>query len=252
MSSNTLNDGRLDDGGFSEILARAGVQNVAWSLITGRCGSTYLASLTRAARFGSGSEPLNDLTKTSAEKELPSYLEKTIRNSAINGRWYFQINWPRFEKLESLLPVFEQEPSLVLRRNIFAQALSYWNAQKTGLWHEHSERTFLRQAKTPDLDPAGWVRKISTYEVAIKERFPNARTFYYEDIVASPTEMLHEFVRYHGAEIDPKNINWATTKEKATTRKIEREGYASQYAKLTAEFGPDVVSRRLERCTPVF
>jgi hypothetical protein len=231
---------------WNDILTRAGVNEVCWSIITGRCGSTLLASLTAASRFGNGGEPLNDLAEGRVREPVEEFVERTVRQRAINGRLYLQINWPRYEKIKEVVPMFQSEapPSLIFRRNIFAQALSFWNAHTTGVWHNHAGVLNEQRPVQPGLDPAGFVQRIARQEIAMVRRFPTAQIFYYEGIVSSPAETLLAFGLYHGATITPEKISAATSSERLM-QKIARPGYVEQYVELLSQYPKEVVSRRI-------
>ncbi len=216
---------------------------ICYSVITGRCGSTYLASMCRALGFGDGGEPLNDMAKTPALVSI-SALEKVIQERARNGRWYFQLNLPRYKSLKKYLPVLSngQKPSIILRRDIFAQALSFSNAQATGLWHVVNEQE-IKRVSPNQIEPTEWVHRISAQERQLIRMFPESLILYYEDIVAAPIESLVRFLGFHAYDVDLAKIEDVI--QHAKTQKIIRDGYSTQYTEMIKNYPDELVDTRL-------
>jgi len=221
---------------LASIKKSAGVDRLYFSIITGRSGSTYLADVCRGLGFGQGEEPFNELPLGVLEEAEPDrrfdrFLRQTLSNSVIHGTAYYQISIPRLKHLLELVPMEEliNEVDLftaVKRRNILSQAISFHNAQRTGLWHTNAE---LKVGSGEMFDPRkilAWVREINEMEFQIEllEKRLDIKTFYYEDIISSPFETILIFLRYHNLYVSsiemsrvlssahlPQKIKWKQT-----------------------------------------
>lgn len=190
-----------------------GISHAYASLITGRCGSTLFASLCRNVGFGIGEEPFIEQPFESYEEYTPQevrrFVERSISEGAIDGRYYFQINPQRYSALKHLfvehgLSHFISRFSMILRRNIVAQALSFAVATQTGIWHRDEKATAPKddgKVQITDLQIVEWIEHIHNLELqcfSICREQSQTLVLFYEDIVASPLESLALFLADHG------------------------------------------------------
>lgn len=185
-----------------------GYNRIYASLITGRCGSTFFSKMCQNAGFGYGEEPFNERGISGFSDFPPSalrlFVERTMEMGSMEGRYYFQITPPR---LDALAPMFDGDAfstfvdrySLILRRNIVAQALSYIMAVRTGVWHSYTGTSavdYQDSIAVSDMEIAQWVLDIHNMEVRAVElcaHQKNTVVLFYEDIVLAPLEMLNWF-----------------------------------------------------------
>lgn len=237
---------------FREVLQEAGVSQVAITIITGRCGSSLLAEISTFCGFGTGSEIFFELPRSTfveiAAPDNPSdYVAKLIRFEQRNGILSFQITPQRLRPFDQIVPLeflrsFGAVPSIVFRRNIFAQAISYFNAIATGLWHSTGQ--FV--APNHDLSDSQavtaillWVLRICAGEIEAMQLardlgadFPTP--FYYEDIASATYETALAFFDLNRFPVDSGRL--ADAVGSATHSKINRARYKDQYQALRSAF----------------
>ena len=126
-------------------------------LISGRCGSTHLASLLTDSRVcGEPSEYFNpdwmaNFPEVGAANDLGEYIRYLVRARSGNRRFGFKIDHWRWEVLQSLIeveqlfPVAQSVFFLMTRQDIVAQAHSFAVARATNIWHEYADA----QSSTP-------------------------------------------------------------------------------------------------------
>lgn len=153
------------------------------------------------------------LEEAEPERRFDRFLQQIFSTSVVRGTVYVQITISRLKQLLKLVPIEEliKEVDLftaIKRRNILAQAISFHNAQRTGLWHTNAK---LQTGSGEMSDPRkilAWIREINDMEIQIKflEKTLFIRTFYYEDIVSSPFETILIFLRYHNYHVSSMNL----------------------------------------------
>ncbi len=131
-------------------------------LISGRCGSTHLASLlTESRACGEPSEYFNpdwmpNFPEAEMANSLGEYILHLVRTRSGNRRFGFKIDYWRWEALrslvevEQLLPVATSVCFLMTREDIVAQAHSFAVARATNVWHEYAD---VRSLKPQDYAP---------------------------------------------------------------------------------------------------
>jgi hypothetical protein len=199
-----------------EDLRQLAPNGVHASLITGRCGSTLFAAMCRNARFGVGDEPFiereYDAYADFSPAEVLLFLRQSMEEGSRGGRFYFQVNPQRYHALRYLfvddgLVRFIDRFSIILRRNIVAQALSFATAAKSGVWHLYSEKDVVPDAPVvTDAEMAEWILHIHSQEAqsfSICAGRARALVLFYEDIVAAPIETLELFLRDAGVGLAP-------------------------------------------------
>lgn len=234
---------------FRGIQQETGVSQIHVSIISGRCGSTFLSHICKSLGFGKGEEPFNDwpdagLQKVASPDRFDAFLHFVLQNSAIGGRSYFQIDPLRLRALAPLLPAGQgpfpevTQFTVILRRNIVAQAISYLNAQVSGLWHSNQGSGTPNLAETFSEERVlHWIEHIYRMEKAILAMFPTdlPDIYYYEDIAAMPLETISRFLQRAGFPVDPTAMQEALQADTAP-RKIERSHYAVQYLSVIDRF----------------
>lgn len=245
---------RLSPSDLEQIIADIGSPRICVSLVTGRCGSTYLSEIVSLyGRFGTGSEPLNPFlvsTDDAPARELSPFLRRRLfeRNLA-GGIVYFQMAPREFRRLLRLLPdsfVETATVSSIRRRNIISQAISFAVATSSGLWHnygleelEHGPELnddFIELAKSH-------VDNILESEVLIEEFRSHYGTrfvgnIFYEDIVSSPLETISSMMMMHGHTPAIGDLS-RTIASEAGTKKIRYRSFPSAYERVLERF-PDL------------
>jgi len=119
-------------------------------LITGRCGSTHLASMLAAS--GACGQPMEyfnemyvpDLEEAAGAGSIGEYIANLARSRSSNRRFGVKIDHWRWERLrtfvdvETLFPRGRSAFFMMTRDDIVAQAYSFATARATGIWHEHA------------------------------------------------------------------------------------------------------------------
>lgn len=234
---------------FRELCASTGVESIHVSIIPGRCGSTFLSHITKRVGFGQGDEVFNGWTEEKLKDwascdQFDQFLTLLMQESVVDNRLYFQVDpW----RLEALLPILPKDfgpfpnvtrYTILLRRNIVAQAISYFNANATGLWHsdqgivETTSRAMFTEQRI-----MYWIEHIHTMEKKIVEIFPEGMpdTYYYEDLVASPFETIALFLQRSDFAVRPIMIAEAL-KDESAPKKIIRDEYAIQYMSVINKY----------------
>ncbi len=236
-----------------QCLEHAGAKRLRVSMIPGRCGSTLLASYCRKVGFGIGREifnerPVERFANASHASSPQLFFSTVIRNYTVNEGLYFQIAPRRMEKLLDIIPIDDWvaagiEVSLILRRDVFAQALSYYNAMQSGLWH-HRPNTELSETGQDVLDAVdnAWIKKrIGSILLAETQCFEFTRLFqthpkcvvFYEDLVADPFATMLRFLSAHRYDVEAARLQEAIESSNAV-KKIVRPGAYRQYADMAA------------------
>lgn len=246
--------GLSSEAHFREVLQGAGVNQVAITIITGRCGSSLLAEISTLCGFGTGAEIFFELPRSTfaeiAPPDNPSdYVSRLIRYEQRNGILSFQITPQRLRPLDQILPLeflrsFGAVPSIIFRRNIFAQAISYFNAIATGLWHS-TDQFVARNYDVALADSQAvtaillWVLQICAGEIEAMQLARDLGTdfpapFYYEDITSATYETALAFFDLNRFPVDSARL--ADAVGAARHSKIDRARYKDQYQALRSAF----------------
>ena len=119
-------------------------------LITGRCGSTHLASMLAAS--GACGQPMEyfnemylpDLNEAARAQSIGDYIARLARARSSNRRFGVKIDHWRWERLRTFVDVDALFPHgqsvffLMTRDDVVAQAYSFATARATGIWHEQA------------------------------------------------------------------------------------------------------------------
>jgi hypothetical protein len=226
-----------------------GVRGVFITMMPGRCGSTRIASLCADYGFGTGREEFKEQLEAGFRVDphigsAPDYFRRTVARNTLNGRFYIQITPNRLERLMCFasaesLRAMGTGFSLIFRRDIFAQALSYYNALRTGVWHVHGSDPV---DGGPDLDLPQIGRRIRlildletrAFALASSIGIRPAVTLYYEDIAADPLASMVRFLRACGEPVDLARLQAAIASDRSVS-KIQRPESAGQYLRMSRE-----------------
>lgn len=234
---------------FVELLGECGVNRVAISLISGRCGSSYLASIVSKCGFGTGREPFNQvprglLERVAAPDDFVGFLRHRITAASAEGVLYFQITPGRMLRLMRLVPAAcwitaQASVNLIYRRNFVSQTLSFYNAASTGIWHT---TTHARKETRTTGDYLPWslsfIPKLLRIELRglqlLRREFEIAEPVivFYEDIVSAGYETTFAFLEHHGAGRDAQNRIPGALADAGNPRKLLRDGFIDQYRGL--------------------
>jgi LPS sulfotransferase NodH len=249
MASDFFQKRAISADSLRNLMMQYGIKKIALSLIPGRCGSTYLAEVARACGFGIGEEIFNERPEREWENLYPTrnfnhFIAHAFQFYSQNGVFYFQITPHRFRDLATLLPLktlsdLHPPVTVILRRNIFAQALSYYNAEATGLWHSIGDTSSKSVVPFDTLPILHWAKALLIVEdecvaLALQLAGEEAGIFYYEDIVSSSAETLACFLQFNSATVTPESLEEALST--LNVRKIVRPGYCRQYLGLLSYF----------------
>lgn len=244
---------------FRNVCAQSNTRDLHLMLITGRCGSSFLSHIATNVGFGKGEETFNewpeeDLRSLATPQEFEKFLLVAMQLAAMGGRFYFQIDPLRLQRLSPLLPpgcgLFPDVASytVLLRRDIVAQAISYFNAVTSGRWHSTQEGA--NPLTTMGFSPRQilyWIEHIHRTEETIVGMFPGGLpdTYYYEDLNSAPFETILRFLQRSGFSIDSRLIHEALSDE-ARPKKLVYDTYPDQYASVLASY-PWLMDALMER-----
>lgn len=171
----------------------------------------------------------------------------------LNKNVYFQITPARINVLCEVISRKEllgkvEFFSLIFRRNIIAQAISYHNAIRTGLWHSnHSSQSDTEKEFDP-LEVLKWICNISAMEGEALSFVRDRRVLmiFYEDLISAPFETLSLFLGYHNFEFESSRLSEILVGDSGP-RKISRSGYDEDYQRLINQFPwlRDILATRL-------
>lgn len=230
----------LSTGEFAAIKQKTGVERLYISVITGRSGTSYLANICYRVGFGRGAEIFNErqisfLEKLAPERNFSDFVTKVFKRHVINGNLYFQITPPRLTLLRKLVPdpeLAEQTDvvTLITRRNILSQAISFHNAKRTGLWHTNYP---ARLGTGGDFEPQkvlAWMITISQMEKGLLNFALDNKpwNFCYEDIVSSPYETVSQFLAAHDYHVQPALLNKSLV-DTGIAKKISNVDFNTQF-----------------------
>jgi LPS sulfotransferase NodH len=254
-SSNLYLPSEYFSGGFDNVdslarlLADHGVRRTSITIITGRSGTTLLSHICKSYGFGMGEEPFNERpvdNYVQSRGDFSVFVSQLLSANVIDGNFYFQITPARFRSLSTLVPIhywreFGTAVSLVFRRNIFAQAISFCNALSTGVWHASQPAVSGNGRAYDGLWALEWVRTILNDEIEARRLASQIRDgavpiLYYEDLVTATFESVIAFLSAHRVDVDAARVQDAIQTSLATASKIERSGYVAQYQELRRMF----------------
>lgn len=234
---------------LTRLLADQGVRTISISIITGRSGTTLLSHICKSYGFGIGEEPFNERPEADyvqAPGEFSLFVSQLLHANVIDGNFYFHITPARFRAFSTLLPIHYWRElgaavSLVFRRNVFAQAISFCNAVSTGVWHANQPAVEGSGRSFDGLWALEWVRTILNDEVEARRMASQIRDgavpiLYYEDLIAATFESVVAFLTAHRVDVEPMRVQQAIQTSRATASKVERLGYDGQYQELRRVF----------------
>lgn len=176
--------------------------------VTGRCGSTHLASmLTESRACGEPIEYFNELylpkfPEAGMAKCFEEYIVAVVRARSSNRRFGFKIDHWRWEVLQSLIDVEGLLPRekavlfLMTRQDIVAQAHSFAVARATNIWHEYADAPLSKpQEYVPtDREILGEMALIARAETGLsrylKRSGRSAMRLTYEQLTDDPEGLL--------------------------------------------------------------
>jgi LPS sulfotransferase NodH len=186
----------------------AGVEIPYVILITGRCGSTHLASmLTGSGACGEPIEYFNELylpgfPETARAQSLDEYIAYLVRSRSSNRRFGFKIDYWRWETLRSLVDVEALLPNgkavffLMTRKDIVAQAYSFATARATATWHDYADEAATSERGYEPSD-AELLRELTLIVLAetgfagyLKASGRSALRLTYEELLSDATGLL--------------------------------------------------------------
>lgn len=247
---------------YSPVLRAAGVSSAYVITMTGRSGSTWLASALR--QFPGAGQPAEYFSESalrfhgdySQEQSLSDHIGHLARRYATGGRFGFKINPRRLAWLgeyvdlaHSFAPPFCSWIDLK-RRNIVKQAFSFARAHKSGKWHDFTNKA---AANTTDSGPGFHPvedRLVWHHLTMILGQEQQIETFYrttgfqplrifYEEIFDSKAQLLVKTLHHIGAALpDPDALDQTTdgTRKLARDKRADAEEYrfCLRYADLLA------------------
>jgi hypothetical protein len=232
------------------LLADHGVRQTSISIITGRSGTTLLSHICKSYGFGVGEEPFNERLEedyVQSRGDFSAFLSELLDANVINGNFYFHITPTRFRSLSTLVPInywkeLGAAVSLVFRRNVFAQAISFCNALRTGVWHVNQPAVSGNGRAYDGLWALEWVQTILNDEIEARRLASQIKDgavpiLYYEDLVTATFESVVAFLAAHRVQIDAERVQQAIQTSRGAPSKIERVGYEAQYQELRSMFG---------------
>jgi hypothetical protein len=230
----------MNTSGMRLAFESAGIQRAAVSVITGRCGSTFVGNICRQLGFGGGEETLNDLATGKVPPEDLESIRLLLARVVVNGIFYHQTTYRRWQALAQVVPpdCLGTTVTVIFRRNVVAQAISYVNAVETGIWHSNQVNAKPNPMTESERIERGvfFVKQILAEEILIRQMWPDSSVFFYEDIVVSPVETIERFLNVNEYHVDIDKIADAIDTG-AATKKIVRDGYIDLYRKVAAAVG---------------
>ncbi|MCX8508212.1 MAG: Stf0 family sulfotransferase, partial [Rhodobacteraceae bacterium] len=243
---------------FADKIVEAGIRRIDATLITGRCGSTYLSHLCRQLGFGWGEEPFNeDRAEWHADEYIANdfgdYLRWAIGYSRLGDGFYFQITPLRFQVFADMLGGLDRlrseisHISILFRKDILAQALSFQAAVTSGLWHSTEPRRHEGEAVFDEKAVLEWIAWIvEMEEAALALRPDETEIFFYEDLLAHPADFVKRFLATHGIDRSQEEIEAALGMDQGPKKLAGRFTCDARGQMLTAHPSlADILERRL-------
>jgi hypothetical protein len=244
---------------FGTLLEEAGIKIVNICLISGRCGSTYFGHLGGIVGLNSTKtlEPFHELhadviAQAFPERDLADYLRRVIARCRAGDRFFFQITPYRLRAagrlfgLENMMAACDCF-SVILRRNILSQALSYESATSSGVWHARGKVTTAQRSAAEPEAVLPWIEMINNTETDIAtllEGVPHKR-YFYEDIAAQPLEIFLSYLDHHDFPISVAQLQAAFSSDDSP-KKLLKADYATSYLRCLERYPwiKDILSRR--------
>ena len=199
---------------MSEIFREKGIKNVYVIAMTGRCGSTWLASELRALpNCGNPNEYFSEEMIPYVEpnvtfRNVVDLLRSIVDNGRTGDTFGFKIDGARLENLSEIVDIRSSfGPSVakwidMRRLNIVKQAFSFARAKRTGVWHiyagaDQSDQERSNQIDVNDIsDTSVWreinllVRSENNLSKIYQELNVIPLSIKYEEMVDSKTQIL--------------------------------------------------------------
>jgi hypothetical protein len=234
---------------FRSLLKDEGIKTVNICLISGRCGSTYLGHLGGSVGLNStlAQETFHELTakvfaKAFPERDLAVYLRLVIDRCRAGDRFFFQATPYRLQAagqlfgLENILASCDCF-SVIFRRNILSQALSYEEAASTGVWHNRGQDAAQQSRITDPRNVLPWLEMINNIEIETQSLLGTFayQTYYYEDIASQPMETLLAYLNQHDYPVSLDRLQ-AAFSTKDSPKKLLKPDFARSYLSCLEEF----------------
>lgn len=194
---------------------------VYFIFITPRTGSTFLTSLLReTGQLGTPDEWFNPSSIGVGKRirrwqtaSVPAYVHRLVENVASpNGCFGAQLAWPHYRFLRQIMDpqsLFSRPVQYfyLRRKNIILQAISWYKARVTRVFHSYQKRDETVSAARYDGEAiARLIEQIIRQEKRIENFFARRGIapvrLYYEDVVGSPAEAIRCFSSRLGYRVD--------------------------------------------------
>lgn len=223
---------------LSEDLRELGITRSYIIVMTGRCGSTWLASaLSKVPGYGNpvefySEEGLPYFWKYDGPQSLKDVFLGIASKYSDRGRFGFKINPHRLLWLNHLVDLAKTFPSnnaawIDMRRwNLVKQALSFVKAKKSGVWHRYKGDSKVVSGQdcceTNELDLWREILNIVEAEQQI-EKFYNEGNIsplriWYEEIFDSKSALILRVLKFIDPQTDINNIEFDGDTERLNQR----------------------------------
>lgn len=241
-------DASANRADLTPIFKEEGIKRKYVVVITGRCGSTWLAHMLKDAGLGNPMEYFNEQSLDHYREHLGAsdfsdFVRKAVRAYSANNAFGFKINPTRLFWLSELADL---EGSLVRpdvqwidmrRNNIVKQAISFSRARLTGSWHKYaSDKTEGKaEPELPDsikgsefklIQEDIWrnlnniLKQEKSIDLYYVKRNINPMRLLYEDLLDSRSSVFQRVTRsILRADFDPS----ASPTPESTTIRVSRE-----------------------------
>lgn len=223
---------------YSGTLERLGITNTMVLVMTGRCGSTWLASALKAT--GVVGEPeeyfaddkLVHYWEFDTPQTFDDVFEGVVNRYRCGGNFNFKINPTRLFWLARMVDLHRTFASNTVwvdmrRLNMVKQAFSFARAMVTGVWHRrHGDP--IQTALEPtyeELEPVVFecIAEISRQERNIEDLYKalgvSPLRLFYEDLLDSKRQVLIQVL----TRIDPTLDAFALSSSEGNTRRLAKD-----------------------------
>jgi hypothetical protein len=226
---------------YSNICDRLSRPHVIVTLMPGRCGSTFLAGVIRGTGLcGTGEEVFNEVTADQWRgpgSTLLQVFEFCLRKGLAGGVCWIQIAPERFESLAHVVDprvLRSWKYTVLLRRDIVSQAISYVYAVNSGVWHSFDGKTESKiqldstEAVKAVINRLGLLEAVEFKIRTAIRRYAGSNYLaqFYEDVVAAPREEALRFLRFQGKAYDIAKLSFDT----GVVRRLKKVGDIELYA----------------------
>lgn len=194
---------------FRDVLRLAGVSNCYAITMTGRCGSTWLAtSISQIEGAGNPLEYLSDegmsyFGSVPESGDFIAFIVSIIQSHKTETTFGFKIDGLRLSWLEEMVDfeVEADEPLLswidMRRLNIVRQALSFVRAKRSGVWHISANQSAQFVEKENGILDADIWKEVNM--IAASEKYLDSRSMkmsrkplriFYEEILESKEQLM--------------------------------------------------------------